>query len=301
MNSEPDTIVMMVTYNNEKDVSEALECFLSQSYKNFHLLLIDDASNDRTFEIAQTYQSRFPNVTMMKNEQNKGSVANIKYSLSCARSILPSAQFLLWACADDRWAPEFLIKTRAALLANPEAVTAFCNFEKINLQTGERQEQVLCTVRGESYKEAKKIFRPYKTEKGSANFNSVIHGLIRTSELPYIFPHSDSVLLAVFATELSCLISMLLRGQIVIVPETLFYKRRHGRFIDKNPLDDLSVSYRKIFRRSLYALSHLPRFFSIRKENRSLIFVVLMWMNLFYIYGLVATYVRLREVLFAKT
>ena len=62
----------MPIYNAEETLAKAIESILNQTYKNFHLVLVDDASTDGSFEIAKryTYDDR---VTLLKNSKNRGA------------------------------------------------------------------------------------------------------------------------------------------------------------------------------------------------------------------------------------
>lgn len=65
-------LVVMPIYNAEQTLANAIESILKQSYSNFHLVLVDDASTDKSFEIAKgyTFDSR---VTLLKNSKNMGA------------------------------------------------------------------------------------------------------------------------------------------------------------------------------------------------------------------------------------
>ena len=51
--------VIMSTYNSEDTVKKSIESIISQSYKNFELLIIDDASTDDTLKIINLYQEKY--------------------------------------------------------------------------------------------------------------------------------------------------------------------------------------------------------------------------------------------------
>ena len=53
--SFPRVTVLMPIYNAEKYLQAAIDSILSQSFKNFEFLIIDDGSTDRTAQIVQSY------------------------------------------------------------------------------------------------------------------------------------------------------------------------------------------------------------------------------------------------------
>ena len=48
--------VIVPMYNVEKYIGECIESVLSQSLSDYELILIDDDSEDKTLEIARTYE-----------------------------------------------------------------------------------------------------------------------------------------------------------------------------------------------------------------------------------------------------
>lgn len=69
----PKISVVMSVYNSEKFLSKSLESIFIQSYQNFELLLIDDASTDKSFLILQKYAKKFPKkVKLFRNRKKLG-------------------------------------------------------------------------------------------------------------------------------------------------------------------------------------------------------------------------------------
>jgi glycosyltransferase involved in cell wall biosynthesis len=66
-------LVVMPIYNAEKTLSMAIDSILNQSYKDIKLVLVDDASQDGSLEIAKNYRNKDPRVTLISNYQNRGA------------------------------------------------------------------------------------------------------------------------------------------------------------------------------------------------------------------------------------
>ena len=64
--------VIMSTYNSEETVKKSIESIISQSYQNFELLIIDDASTDNTFKIISPYKAKYKNIKIFQNQKNIG-------------------------------------------------------------------------------------------------------------------------------------------------------------------------------------------------------------------------------------
>ncbi len=60
----------MPVYNGEKYLREAIDSILSQTYRNFEFLIIDDGSEDRSVEIINSYNDK--RIILEKNEKNIG-------------------------------------------------------------------------------------------------------------------------------------------------------------------------------------------------------------------------------------
>jgi len=68
--SEPLVSVIMPAYNAENYIDTAIRSILNQTLTDWELLIVDDASTDRTYEIARSY--RDCRVKVIRNEVNKG-------------------------------------------------------------------------------------------------------------------------------------------------------------------------------------------------------------------------------------
>ena len=55
---KPEVSVVIPTYNSEKYITQALKSVFAQSYNNLEVILIDDASDDATVSIAQSFPDR---------------------------------------------------------------------------------------------------------------------------------------------------------------------------------------------------------------------------------------------------
>lgn len=64
--------VIIPAYNSEKALKRCINSILSQSYKDFEIIIIDDGSNDKTNEVAQNYKDRFTNIRLITNPKNVG-------------------------------------------------------------------------------------------------------------------------------------------------------------------------------------------------------------------------------------
>ena len=70
MQIEPFITVLVTAYNVSEYINRCIDSILSQTYKNFELLIINDGSTDNTLEMLQQYKSN-PHVQLI-NKANGG-------------------------------------------------------------------------------------------------------------------------------------------------------------------------------------------------------------------------------------
>ena len=104
---KPEVSVIIPTYNSENYIAKALKSVFNQSYSNFEIILIDDASTDSTVRIARSFQDR--RLKIFQNDRNRGVSygrnVGIKQALGKWIALLDS---------DDWYAPQRLEKLVAA-------------------------------------------------------------------------------------------------------------------------------------------------------------------------------------------
>lgn len=76
--------INIVAYNEEENIAKSLGSALNQSYKNIEVFLIDNASQDRTVETAQTIYKTSGSSTkfvIVRNSKNFGFGGGSQYWL----------------------------------------------------------------------------------------------------------------------------------------------------------------------------------------------------------------------------
>jgi len=73
MSVSPKISVVMISYNHEKYIGEAINSILSQSFPDFELIIVDDGSTDNTLKIIREYQD--PRVFIVQEENSGPSIA----------------------------------------------------------------------------------------------------------------------------------------------------------------------------------------------------------------------------------
>jgi glycosyltransferase EpsE len=81
---KPRITILMAIYNCATTLEEAIDSLYAQTFKDFKLVLCDDASTDSTFEIAKSYADRYDNIILIRNEQNLKLAASLNRCLEYA-------------------------------------------------------------------------------------------------------------------------------------------------------------------------------------------------------------------------
>ena len=71
----PEISVIIPTYNTSKYLHECLESVLSQSFKNFEVICINDGSTDNSLEILKQFQNKDPRIKIIDQENQGVSTA----------------------------------------------------------------------------------------------------------------------------------------------------------------------------------------------------------------------------------
>lgn len=110
----------MPAYNGGVYLELAVESLLRQSYRDFDLLIADNASTDDTPRVAARLAARDRRVRVVRNDRNIGATANFRRVLAEARG-----PYFKWACADDWCEPDFLEACVGVLDRRPDVVLCF--------------------------------------------------------------------------------------------------------------------------------------------------------------------------------
>lgn len=95
--------VAMATYNGEKYLREQIDSILSQTYKDFELVISDDCSTDSTFEILKEYARKDKRIKIFKNEKNLGFKKKFENAISFC-----NGEYIALSDQDDIWLPKHL-------------------------------------------------------------------------------------------------------------------------------------------------------------------------------------------------
>jgi glycosyltransferase involved in cell wall biosynthesis len=119
----PLVSAIIIFFDDEKFLSEAVESVLAQSIDHWELLLVDDGSSDASTRIAREYADRFEGrVRYLEHEghQNKGMSAARNLGVRHAKG-----KYLAFLDSDDVWMPDKLQRQVSLLESMPEVVMTY--------------------------------------------------------------------------------------------------------------------------------------------------------------------------------
>jgi glycosyltransferase involved in cell wall biosynthesis len=99
----PLVSIIMPAYNASQYIAESIQSVLSQTYSEFELIIINDASTDNTFDIAHSFELESERVFLISLTKNLGVSESRNIGLKCA-----SGRFVAFLDADDLWYPNKL-------------------------------------------------------------------------------------------------------------------------------------------------------------------------------------------------
>ena len=96
--------VILPNYNKAEFLEEAIDSVITQTYKNWHLYIIDDHSNDNSAKVIDKFFN-LENVTVIKLYKNKGPSFCRNYALRISQS-----KYISFIDSDDSWLSDKLEK-----------------------------------------------------------------------------------------------------------------------------------------------------------------------------------------------
>lgn len=118
--------VLMPVFNGEEYLSAAVESVLSQTYRDFEFLIVDDGSTDSTLRILNGYASEDERLRIISRE-HKGLVASLNELLGYAEG-----RFIARMDADDISLPGRFSAQLRFLEENPDVVCVGGDYEAID-------------------------------------------------------------------------------------------------------------------------------------------------------------------------
>ena len=97
--------VIIPLYNSERLIEKTLDSVLSQTYKNIEVLIVDDCSTDKSYDIVSRIAKNDKRVILLQNKVNSGAAVARNYGLKKSKG-----RYIAYIDADDLWNSDKLEK-----------------------------------------------------------------------------------------------------------------------------------------------------------------------------------------------
>lgn len=114
---QPLVSVIIPVYNANGFLPSAIESILSQIYRNFEVIAIDDGSVDNSYQILKSYAKRDSRLRVYKNQRNLNISNTLNRGIKLARG-----QYIARMDADDLAHPKRLSRQIKFMKSHPEVV-----------------------------------------------------------------------------------------------------------------------------------------------------------------------------------
>lgn len=116
--------LIIPVYNAEKYLVQCLESAVHQSFSQYEILLVDDASTDDSGKICMEYQKQYPFVRLIQHTQNQGVMQSWQDAVCEARG-----DYIAFLDSDD-WVSLDYLKNMAAASADGADIVC-CNHNRV--------------------------------------------------------------------------------------------------------------------------------------------------------------------------
>ena len=124
---EPYVSIILPAYNGAAYLAESLQSCLDQTFRDFELIVVDDASTDATGAIVAAFAASDPRVRCVRHETNRGLPAALNTGFAASRGA-----YLTWTSDDNRYLPTALEAMARALDAEPAIAYVYADIELID-------------------------------------------------------------------------------------------------------------------------------------------------------------------------
>jgi glycosyltransferase involved in cell wall biosynthesis len=102
-----NNLVSIITpsYSSKRFIKETISSVLSQTYKNWEMIIVDDVSPDNSNEIIEEFIKKDSRIKLIKLEKNSGPAVARNRAIKEAKG-----RYIAFLDADDLWIPEKLEK-----------------------------------------------------------------------------------------------------------------------------------------------------------------------------------------------
>lgn len=200
-------------YNGEPFLRETLDAILAQTYRDFELIISDNASTDATAQICRQYAIADKRIRYYRMEENIGASRNFNRVFQ-----LSSGQYFKWVAHDDLHAPSYLARCVEVLDRDRSVVLCHSQVQIIN-ERGQFLQDYNIKLNTNADDPVTRFRELLKQHLCYPIFGLIRASTLKNTSLMGNYGHTDGVLLA----------SIALQGKFYEIPEPLFFSRKHSQ------------------------------------------------------------------------
>lgn len=106
--------IVITSYNYQQYIKDTINSVINQTYKDWELIVIDDASTDCSVEIIKEFVKNDNRIKLIENSENSGLKSSLQKAVKEA-----SGEWIAFLESDDLWKEDYLCK-KAELINNNE-------------------------------------------------------------------------------------------------------------------------------------------------------------------------------------
>jgi glycosyltransferase involved in cell wall biosynthesis len=207
----------MAVHNGEKHIRQALDTLLAQDYKNFELIISDNASTDKTQEICGEYKSLDARIRYYRNYTNIGALYNFDRVF-----IVANGEYFFWVCHDDYWKPNYISSCLKEFSKSRDIILVGAECDSVDSKTGKLNfiDRGLSTV---GFNPVKRFLCYKSTLHNGHHIGGIFYGLHKRNTLGKVMPMPKIV-----ASDHIVMFALCFQGEFATVHERLMVKRTGG-------------------------------------------------------------------------
>jgi glycosyltransferase involved in cell wall biosynthesis len=203
----------MPAYNRPDALPRTLESLLSQTYRDFALVIVHDGPSPEMAAIVDTYAADYPRITYESNDTRLGMIGNWKKVFLRARELYPRSRYFAWVSDHDLWHARWLQELVAVLDSHDEVALVYAENLRMMPDNAKLTDKIFETLGIRD--RARRIQR-------SARYmlsGDMIYGLVRANVL-----EAAGIFRRVVTPDRQVLLALSLFGQVRQIPEVLWYR-----------------------------------------------------------------------------
>jgi glycosyltransferase involved in cell wall biosynthesis len=204
--------VIVPNYNHAHLIPRQITAILGQSYGQFELIIVDDASTDDSVKVIESAIAGDSRAKLIRNETNRGVSTNWGIGMAAA-----SGEFVCFPAADDLVFPGFFEKSVRALQEVPNAGVCVSNPAHFDDETRQVRPNAAFWSPHAAYFEPDMLVDSISDGEGLGGWSSIF----RMQALKDAMPPHESFLKLEWHSDWFVLCVILARTGACYVPETL--------------------------------------------------------------------------------